>query len=45
MNKLEVITTEYIDGNPEGIRACRRTLSAMTTLVIPRPLLADAKKT
>ncbi|WEV68918.1 GIY-YIG nuclease family protein [Bifidobacterium sp. ESL0775] len=44
MNKIEIITTQYVDGNPEGIRVCRRMLSAMTTLVIPRHLLADAKK-
>ena len=44
MNRLKTITTQYIDGNPLGIRVCLRTLSPITTLVIPRPLLSDAKK-
>ncbi|MCO6559130.1 MAG: GIY-YIG nuclease family protein [Bifidobacterium sp.] len=44
MNRLEIITTQYVDGNPEGIRVCRRMLSAMTTLVVPRRLLSDVKR-
>lgn len=39
--KLEVI---YYNGQPDGIRSIRRHLSTMTTYVIPRPLLAEAKK-
>lgn len=39
--KLEII---YHYGQPDGIRSIRRHLSTMTTYVIPRPLLAEAKK-
>ncbi len=39
--KLEVI---YYNGQPDGIRSIRRYLSTMTTYVIPRPLLSEAKK-
>ena len=39
--KLEII---YHNGQPDGIRSIRRYLSTMTTYVIPRPLLAEAKK-
>lgn len=39
--KLEVI---YYNGQPDGIRSIRRHLSTMTTYVIPRPLLREAKK-
>lgn len=39
--KLETI---YYNGQPDGIRSIRRYLSTMTTYVIPRNLLADAKK-
>lgn len=39
--KLEII---YHNGQPDGIRSIRRHLSTMTTYVIPRPLLAEAKK-
>lgn len=39
--KLEII---YYNGQPDGIRSIRRHLSTMTTYVIPRPLLAEAKK-
>ncbi|MCD7847739.1 MAG: GIY-YIG nuclease family protein [Oscillospiraceae bacterium] len=39
--KLEVI---YHNGQPDGIRSIRRHLSTMTTYVIPRPLLSEAKK-
>lgn len=38
--KLEMI---YHNGQPDGIRSIRRNLSTMTTYVIPRPLLAEAK--
>lgn len=39
--KLEMI---YYNGQPDGIRSIRRHLSTMTTYVIPRPLLSEAKK-
>ena len=39
--KLETI---YHNGQPDGIRSIRRQLSTMTTYVIPRPLLSEAKK-
>lgn len=39
--KLEII---YHNGQPDGIRSIRRHLSTMTTYVIPRPLLVEAKK-
>ena len=39
--KLEII---YHNGQPDGIRSVRRQLSTMTTYVIPRPLLSEAKK-
>lgn len=38
--KLEII---YHNGQPDGIRSIRRNLSTMTTYVIPRPLLSEAK--
>ena len=38
--KLEMI---YHNGQPDGIRSIRRNLSTMTTYVIPRPLLSEAK--
>lgn len=38
--KLEMI---YHNGQPDGIRSIRRKLSSMTTHVIPRPLLSEAK--
>ena len=39
--KLEMI---YYNGQPDGIRSVRRYLSTMTSYVIPRPLLSEAKK-
>ena len=39
--KLETI---YYNGQPDGIRSIRRHLSTITTYVIPRPLLSEAKK-
>ena len=39
--KLETI---YHNGQPDGIRSIRRHLSTMTTYVIPRPFLSEAKK-
>lgn len=38
--KLEII---YHNGKPDGIRSIRKNLSTMTTYVIPRSLLAEAK--
>ena len=39
--KLEII---YHNGQPDGIRSIRRHLLTMTTYVIPRTLLSEAKK-
>lgn len=39
--KLETI---YHNGQSDGIRIIRRQLSTMTTYVIPRPLLSEAKR-
>lgn len=39
--KLEII---YLNGQPNGIRSIRRHLSTMTTYVIPRSLLSEAKR-
>lgn len=39
--RLDII---YHNGQPDGIRSIRRQLSTMTTCVIPRPLLSEAKK-
>lgn len=39
--KLEII---YYNGQPDGIRSVCRHLSTITTYVIPRPLLSEAKK-
>jgi hypothetical protein len=39
--KLEII---YYNGQPDGVRSVRRHLSTITTYVIPRPLLSEAKK-
>lgn len=39
--KLETI---YYNGQPDGIRSIRRHLLTMTTYIIPRPLLTDAKR-
>lgn len=39
--RLDII---YHNGQPDGIRSIRRQLSTMTTYVIPRPLLSEAKK-
>lgn len=38
--KLEII---YHDGQPDGIRSVRRHLSTVTTYVIPRTMLSEAK--
>lgn len=38
------LETIYYNGQPDGIRSIRQHLSTMTTYVIPRPLLSEAKK-
>ena len=38
--KLEII---YHNGQPDGIRSVRRHLSTVTTYVIPRTMLAEAR--
>lgn len=44
MGRLKTMTTQFIDGEPNGIRVCRCTLSTITTLFVPRPALARAKR-
>lgn len=44
MGKSEKVEIIYHNGQPNGIRMIRRSLSTMTTFVIPRTLLSDAKK-
>ncbi|MDI9589785.1 MAG: GIY-YIG nuclease family protein [Acidobacteriota bacterium] len=44
MAQEKVITTRFIDGNPDGIRACTSPLSPITTVFMPRSLLARAKQ-
>lgn len=39
--KLEIL---YYNGQPDGVRSVHRHLSTITTYVIPRPLLSEAKK-
>ena len=42
--KLEIIEIIYHNGQPDGIRSIRKPISTITTYVIPRPLLSEAKK-
>ncbi|MEE1044224.1 MAG: GIY-YIG nuclease family protein [Olegusella sp.] len=44
MARLKTMTTQFIDGAPNGVRICRCTLSTMTTVFVPRPLLSRAKQ-
>lgn len=44
MARLKTMTTQFIDGEPNGVRICRCTLSTMTNVFIPRPLLSRAKQ-
>lgn len=44
MGRLKTMTTQFIDGESNGIRVCRCTLSTITTVFVPRPLLARAKR-
>lgn len=44
MARLKTMTTQFIDGEPNGIRICRCTLSTMTTAFVPRSLLSRAKQ-
>lgn len=44
MARLKTMTTQFIDGEPNGARICRCTLSTMTTVFVPRPLLSRAKQ-
>lgn len=41
--KLEILEIIYHNEQPDGIRSIRRNLSTITTYVIPRPLLSEAK--
>lgn len=44
MARLKTMTTQFIDGEPNGVRVCRCTLSTITTVFVPRPLLSRAKQ-
>lgn len=44
MARLKTMTTQFIDGKPNGIRVCQCTLSTMTTVFVPRPLLSRVKQ-
>lgn len=44
MIDLKTFTLQLIDGEPNGIKLCRLTGSTLVTVVIPRDLLARAKK-
>ena len=44
MARLKTMTTQFIDGEPNGVRVCRCTLSTMTIVYVPRPLLSRAKQ-
>ena len=39
--KIEIV---YHNGQPDGIRSLRRHLSTMTTYIIPRTMLTEAKE-
>lgn len=41
--RLKTMTTQFIDGEPNGVRVCRCMLSTITAVFVPRPLLARAK--
>ncbi len=43
MTPIKILETIYHNGKPDGIRLVRRNLSTMTTYIIPRPLLSEAK--
>lgn len=44
MAKLKTMTTQFIDGEPDGIRVCRCLLSTVTAVFVPRSQLARAKQ-
>lgn len=44
MSTSKKLETIYYNGQPDGIRSIRRHLSTITTYIIPRPLLSEAKK-
>lgn len=44
MINLKTLTLQLIDGEPNGIKICRLTGSTLVTVVVPRDLLAQAKK-
>lgn len=44
VSRLKTMTTQFIDGDPNGVRVCLRTLSPVTAIVVPRPLLSRAKQ-
>jgi len=44
MAQEKVVTTRFIDGVPDGVRVCTSPLSPITTVYMPRNLLARAKQ-
>ena len=44
MAQEKVVTTRFIDGLPDGVRVCTSPLSPITTVYMPRNLLARAKQ-
>ena len=44
MAQEKVVTTRFIDGIPDGVRVCTSPLSPITTVYMPRNLLARAKQ-
>ena len=43
MNTSKKVEIIFHNGQPDGIRSIRKNLSTMTTYVVPRPLLSEAK--
>ena len=43
MKTTKRLDTVYHNGEPDGIRTCRKHMSIMTCYIVPRALLSDAK--
>lgn len=43
MNKSKIVEIIFHNGQPDGIRRIRKNNSTITTYVVPRPLLSEAK--
>lgn len=44
MIALTAMTIQIIDNNPDGIRICRVDGESLVTVVVPRDMLSEAKK-